>query len=336
MSTILKALRKLEDEQPARASADPTQLDREVLADDAKERSRPLRRIAVVMIAVLFSGLAGAGLTLAALTFWQTRSLNPQNQSEPPAVAAAAATSQAAAANSQEERAEAPTVVVVADILEQRAARSALADARAIPAPEHYAEPAPSIVEHEPVIVKAQSEAFVRESDEPVPEPLFLVREDPVQKDPVREAPERNPIAELAAVREARLSSLPAEARSVTRVAPVAPKVAAVQSEPEQVEPEPVEWPELESVDVAPDPVLVSVTVPDPVPSFTVTRTTWHPTQQRRRVELSLLEAGETRTVELREGEFVGPFKVSKIGPSRVTFDHNGIEIERRVGAPHQ
>ena len=324
MSTILKALRKLEDEQPARASADPTQLDREVLADDANGRSRPLRRIALVMIAVLFSGLAGAGLTLAALTLWQTRSLNPQNQSEPPAVAAAAAVS-------QEERAEAPTVVVVADILEQRAARSALADARAIPAPEHYAEPAPSIVEHEPVIVKAQSEAFVREPDEPVPEPLSFVREDPV-----REAPERNPIAELAAVREARLSRMPAEARSVTRVASVAPKVAAVQSEPELVEPEPVEWPELESVDVAPDPVLVSVTVPDPVPSFTVTRTTWHPTQQRRRAELSLLEAGETRTVELREGEFVGPFKVSKIGPTGVTFVHNGVEIERRVGAPHQ
>ncbi len=325
MSTILKALRKLEDERPARTPADATRLDREVLAEDTNKRSRPLQRIALVMIAVLFSGLAGAGMTLAALTFWQTRSSNAQNQSERPAVAAAPATP-------REERAEEPTVVVVANILKQRAVVTALADTPEIPAPDPYAEPAPDVVEAEPAIAQAQPRAFLAESDERIPEPLSIVREAPA-----REVPARDPVAELAAVREARMSRAPAEVQSATPPdAPVARSVAAVRNEPERAEPEPVEWPELESVDVAPDPVLASATAPDPVPSFAVTRTTWHPRQQRRRAELSLLEAGETRIVELREGESVGPFQVSEIGPTGVTFLYKGIEIQRRVGAPPQ
>ena len=124
MSTILKALRKLEAEQPLRTLPEPTQLDRAVLEAEAGERPRPLRRIALVMIAVLFSGLAGAGVTLAALTFWQTRNAHVRDQIAPPAVAAAPAVSRPSASSqaAKQKRSDEPTVVVVADILKQRTA----------------------------------------------------------------------------------------------------------------------------------------------------------------------------------------------------------------------
>jgi hypothetical protein len=35
---------------------------------------------------------------------------------------------------------------------------------------------------------------------------------------------------------------------------------------------------------------------------------------------------------EIQEGDAVGPLVVSKIEPSGVVFEHEGIEIRRRVG----
>jgi hypothetical protein len=356
MSTILKALRKLEDERPAPIPSDTTQLDRDVLETEPSERPRPLRRIALVMIAVLFAGSAGAGLTLAALTLWQTRSLNERNQGEPAAVAAPAPTTVTATVPvpvSPEEAAEEPTVVVVADILRQRSAARAsatptsmsgtapgtlpettLSESSTTLAPDHYAEPAPEIATVKPrsnvnpkvvpkTMPKTMPKTIARETTERLPEPLALART----------APARNPASELAAAREARMSRAPAEVRSAT---PRPVEIAVARSEPEVAETERAEWPELESVDVAPEPTPVSVKRPDPVPSLAVTRTTWHPMQHRRRAELSVIENGETRTIELKEGQFIGPFKVAEIGPTGVTLLRSGVETRRQVGAPHE
>ena len=65
-------------------------------------------------------------------------------------------------------------------------------------------------------------------------------------------------------------------------------------------------------------------------------RTIWHPRPERRRAELSVEEGGATRTLELREGDFVGPLKLSEIGPLGVTFVHEGVEIQHRVGGTHR
>jgi hypothetical protein len=206
----------------------------------------------------------------------------------------------------KEERSNAPSVIVVADILKQRDAT-----------PAAFGTPAPK--------------AFESESDAPLPEPLALARR----------APARDPVAELAALRDARMSRAPVEVHppeSVEPAEPTARVVAAVEIEPPQVEPEPEqsEWLELETVDVAPEPVAFRVSVPDPVPTLSVNHTTWHPRRQRRRAEVSVIEAGDSRTIELKEGESVGPFKVAEIGPTGVTFVHKGVEIQRRVGAPPQ
>jgi len=314
MSTILKALRKLEDEQPKSISVDATQLDRDVLEADANEGPGALGRIALVVTAVLFSGFAGAGLTLAALTVWQSRTLTAEDRSGPPAEVASAPVV-------REQRAEEPIVVVVADVLQQRDESFASAGLDAYPAPAHDAQPASGIAVRELAIVTSQPEDFASELDELLPEPLAFAAKEP------------DPVLQLAALREERMSRAPAEDQSVGAAEPVTRNAAPVRSESIPLEPE---VPELETVEVAPEPARVSVVDPDPVPSLAVMHTTWHPRKQRRRAEISLLEAGETRIIELKEGDSVGPYRLSEIGPTGVTFLYKGIEIQRRVGAPRE
>ena len=69
------------------------------------------------------------------------------------------------------------------------------------------------------------------------------------------------------------------------------------------------------------------------VPRFAISGTTWHPYRQRRTADISVESAGGTRTVEVREGEMLGPMKVSEIGPASITFLHEGKVIKRRIGA---
>lgn len=69
------------------------------------------------------------------------------------------------------------------------------------------------------------------------------------------------------------------------------------------------------------------------VPRFAISGTTWHPYRQRRTADISVESAGGTRTVEVREGEMLGPMKVSEIGPTSITFLHEGKVIKRRIGA---
>ncbi len=270
MSTILEALRKLEKERPERTLADAAELDRKVLAREASERPRPLRFFALVVTAVVLSGVAGVSVTLAALSFWQSRNFETHRQGETPAVAAAGA-----------QRVEEPTVVVAAEILKQNVAESAAALGSAEPSSAQSAEPAAARA-------LARPSAVTVTSAEPTAEPFPIARV----------ARERDPVSELAAAREARVSRAPPE------VLPVA---------------------------AAPLPVIIR----DPVPSIVVKRTVWHPRRERRRAELSLLENGKSRIVELREGQFVGPLELAEIGPTGVIFLHEGVEIRRRVGAPH-
>jgi len=69
------------------------------------------------------------------------------------------------------------------------------------------------------------------------------------------------------------------------------------------------------------------------VPRFAISGTTWHPYRQRRTADISVETAGGTRTVEVREGEMFGSMKVSEIGPTSITFLHEGKVIKRRIGA---
>jgi hypothetical protein len=82
-----------------------------------------------------------------------------------------------------------------------------------------------------------------------------------------------------------------------------------------------------------PEPAPVIAAAPPPVraavPEVRVERTLWHP-QATRRVAVVLLGAEEPR--EVHEGDALGPLVVAKIEPSGVVFVHEGVELRRRVG----
>ena len=75
------------------------------------------------------------------------------------------------------------------------------------------------------------------------------------------------------------------------------------------------------------------VIVREQLPSLVVTRTTWHPDRGRRRAELEVSEGEELRVVSLREGQFLGPMELLEIRPTGITFRHNGVEVQHRVGS---
>ncbi len=168
----------------------------------------------------------------------------------------------------------------------------------------------PSVVVVADVLREEMRELQVEPMSEPAVEPVAVAQ---IVREP-------SPATQLAAVREARVSRVPSQA-------PAAPRPQVFEVEPVPARPVPVDPPR-----VAVEPPL-PVIVRDPVPAVMAKRTTWHPRRDRRRVELSVVEAGESRIVEMREGEFLGPLELVEIGPTGITFLHEGVEIQHRVGA---
>jgi hypothetical protein len=66
------------------------------------------------------------------------------------------------------------------------------------------------------------------------------------------------------------------------------------------------------------------------IPALRVESTEWHPSAQRR-VAVVALE-GADAPLRLQEGDVVGALVVGEIQPSGVIFYHEGIELRRRVG----
>jgi len=115
MSTIMKALRKVEDQKKAEANASqPGELERQIVQDAELPRKNPPKRVAVIVGAVVLSGLAGVGMTLGALSLLQTNGDGVATASEAPGLIAAG---QAAVVAVPDERNEGTTVVVAQDVL---------------------------------------------------------------------------------------------------------------------------------------------------------------------------------------------------------------------------
>ncbi len=68
-----------------------------------------------------------------------------------------------------------------------------------------------------------------------------------------------------------------------------------------------------------------------PPPKVYVSRTVWHPDPSRRTAYVEF--EGRDEIVALREGESIGPLVVTEIAPTGVSFDNRGSELTRRVGA---
>ena len=61
-----------------------------------------------------------------------------------------------------------------------------------------------------------------------------------------------------------------------------------------------------------------------------VTRTTWHPSAERRVAVVR--GAGDSQEREVHEGDSVGSLQVLRIEPSDVVFLRQGVEVRQRVG----
>lgn len=340
MSTILKALRRLEEEKTRGGTPRPL---REEVASGPSEAPRG-RRLPWLPIA---AGLLGVGLGASAWYVW------PYERGGEPVRDDVAAAALAPAS------ATAPSGV------------TAPAAGFATAQPELPAS-APAIAAHasEPTIAELQQEdgpsedAFASQV-EVVQRPAAEPRIQPVapRPQPAPAAPGAKPAAVASAPRVAEpapepLHGLPEPAGVIARHAeikplrPGAPQPAAAK--PKSAAPPPPDgsdWKEPAEPEPAPAPVAsatapaatpappappapgpaaasASASAPSAAPELHVRRTQWHPDKGRRSAEVEL--AGKSESV--REGDVVGEYVVTEIRPSGVVLTRDGQKIERKIG----
>jgi hypothetical protein len=301
MSTILKALRRLEDDKQKQVETD--QLHGEVLASEPTRKRRLLRR--VLISAGVVVGIAFAVLMIAAVVTILTA---PDSEVE-----------------------EAVEVAEV-EVSEPIALETA--------APPEAAVAAPLVVTPPPVenaaAVPAEASAEAQLEQKRRKEALDRLVE---KRDAKRRKRIANRFAAeeaAAAAAQSAPPALPLEAVA-PRVAPEPKQLELARVEPpkaRQVEPEPVtprafETPE--TSDAAPfglqAPARRQPLLPD---DLDVVRTRWHPRAERRIAYLSL--PGDRGTVEFVEGEFYGEWVIKEIQLGGVVFQYDGATIVRSVG----
>jgi hypothetical protein len=329
VSTILKALRRLEEEKTRGNSARPL---REEVASGPSEPPRGRRLPWLPLAAMLFVGL---GLGASAWYVWPY-----ERGGEPVRGEVAAASPSAAPA----EVASAPPVQPPVDV-------AALpASAAEQPATQDELRPL-TAAELEALQQEdaAPAEAFasqVEVVERPAPEPRIApapARPAPAAATPppvagpprIAAAEPQHGLPEPAGVMARRAQAqqeAPAEKRP-----PGAKPVAAEPAAAAPRAPEPSEWeepaepePAPAAVASAPTPVRAPVSAPaeEPAPELRVRRTQWHPDKARRSAEVEL--GGRSESV--REGDLVGEYVVSEIRPSGVVLTHDGERIERGIG----
>jgi hypothetical protein len=308
MSTILKALKRLEEEKPQPAGRDL----REEVAAAAPVAARPpsqrwLRWVGGLAVAVLAFGGGWLGVN-----FYIGE---PGAEGSTDAGGGRAAPAVAAAAPGPRENTEplgsvrvAPKPAIPRPVTGERTrvavtGLSSVAEAAVPPAPSRaIAVEAPARTSELPV--SSQPAASERqERVAPIVEVVIFEPPEPLLEEatsaqvaaaiPVSEpdSPETTPTDQVA-------ESTPMRASAVVR-----------EPAPEQ------------TIPVATRSVL---------PELRVLRTRWHPTPDLRIAELELTV--DRRVVKLGEGDAIGPLVVKRITPSSVIFDHAGVEIQRRVG----
>jgi hypothetical protein len=297
MSTILKALRRLEQEREAKPERD---LRDQVVARPERASwpgSRP--RIPLLVVA----GAAGAVLVVALVTLLERGGDEKDLVAEPRAHvlaergASAPPASSAVSRPRPSERAR-PLPASVPDAAERAAARAARRARVAAVAPPPAAPSA---------LVPAAPPEPAAAAHAPAPAQPVVVSE---LGRPLRFQTEEAPPA-------ARETGLPAVAAAA---APPPPQANAWVDEPEPLV--------HERAGIAGQPEVAART---PLVAIVVERTLWHPDPGRR---LAVLQVeGRDAAVELREGDAVGDVVVQQIDPSGVLFLHHGVEIRRRVGA---
>jgi len=312
MSTILKALRRLEREKSEHSDRSLS----EVVADASPPA--PSRRRGRWLVAA--GALAGA-LAIAAVVFQMLPARDEAEAGDPVEIAAAPQEPSPARPTANRRRSSARQPATPGPSRE-RPERGPGAEGRIVPrpAPAVPAGLSSAALSSEVEVVKRIRPA--KPAREPSPE-----EPTPAAEPPRSERATPRPAPTSGSARPGAAPPKPgtrrpggSEAAERTQLESAAP--TAKPPAPPRAEPKPKPAPRA----AAPEPILRS-----PVPNVYVARTIWHPMAERRVAVVEL--EGSDETLELHEGDAVGPLVVGKIEPSGVFFVHDGIELRRRVGA---
>jgi hypothetical protein len=364
VSTILKALQRLEDEKSANAKRS---LDEQVVAH--RPPPAPERR-GLKIGAAAFGGLAVAA---AAILFWFTREdpdVDVAMESPPPAMAPVAAAAKPAAAEKPRRKSSArsapakqnapkvevsPIVEVVQHLDEQ------LADSDEGAAAPERAESTKRANGSKPAAASklaAASKPAAASEHAAASERAAASKRAAIPSEAGAKRPGRRPLArkpDPQVVPEA-VQPKPAP-KQVAAAKPPATPVSGVSeaAKPVATPPAPVEIavaapkPPPTPVEIAaaapkPPPTTASASVPaavrEPtqkivqraiVPTLSVEKTIWHPDADRRVVIVKMI--GTEEDLRLKEGDAIGPLVVKTISPGTVLFDHDGIEVVYNVGS---
>ena len=321
MSTILKALQRLEDEKSAGVERS---LDEQVVSHHLPPEREPNRRGLKIGIAAI------GGLVVAAAAFllWPTRedpdavvamASTPATEA-PVAAPAPAPTKRKVAAEKPRRRTSVrtqPAAREQAEISEAKAASIVEVVKRLDEQPADSGAPAASPNRVAPA---AEPKRSARRPNTRKPEPQTADRA-------AKPRPGAEPVADAKPV-------------AIPKPEPVvaAKSVESVSAKPEPAPPEPIEI-----AAAVPKPAPVPESIPAPVrepenkfvqrakvPSIRIEKTIWHPDTERRIAIVKLADAEEL--LRLKEGDAIGPLVVESIKPGSVLFNHDGIEIRYNVG----
>lgn len=315
MSTILKALRRLEREKSA-YEARPLQDEIAAAGPPASGRRFPLVGVMAATAAL------GLGLGASLLWLWPRAGENPLLASASgtprPAVAVPAVPSAPPVEVAQPLAPAPPPVLAEPEAVAAPVASAPPPQAFASPvevverpAPTPAVEPAPAPPAEAAAVVPAPA-ASPESPPKPGELPPFDYRSRTAQKTPSAPAPA--PAARPVEVAKLESPTPPAHTRAPARSEPVAAATPPAPAPAQPVRRKP------------PPEKIVRANLPDVFVSSTV----WHPQKDRRLAKVSL-SGGVAK--DLHEGDAIGPLVVSRIEPSGVIFVHDGVELRRRVGA---
>lgn len=340
MSTILKALRRLEQEKST-ASNRPLS---EALANAPVPPAPPRKRRRLWLV------VSSGGVAAAAVAAFLLLSDRPGEQAAQPAQVAAADAvvaphpSPPARVRSNGARPPQPPQPAVGG------APSLPSPVRTAPSDLGYG--APDSPQRQPSLFRPSakpsrelppaalsSEVEVVSRVQPVKPPGTVTG--PPAGDLPAQPPSDRVAVERPAPKPVRRPAVPAEAPVVAASPTRAPTAVSANTRPPETTPPPtpqaVEKP-------APEPTEVASVAPkkaveprvkqvprSPVPDLNVERTVWHPLAERRVAVVTLQDSGEV--VELHEGDAIGPLVVRAIEPTAVVFLHDGVELRRRIGS---
>ena len=317
MSTILKALRRLEQDKAVETDR-PLQAAVVEPADPVAAATGRGRWVA----GVLAAGAMGAGLVL--LLQWEGREPAPVvSSAPPPSVIVSVAPSPPAAPAPAVAAPEPPPDVASAE-------ESAVPAGPETPeAPLELGDEAPSSpppVATAPEVASAPAVMLPPESQAPdLGAPVAVAPPPPAA--PVEVAPPM----EKTPARVTRLEPRPSAPKAALpgRAAPASEAGAVVAQPVTRSGDDPSAGEEVRTVE--PTHRRVARAVSPAAPGVAVLRTVWHPKPERRTAWLE--SPGEAAPREYREGDHLGTLTLLRIEPSGVVFERDGVEISEKITA---